>query len=156
MQFLESSNRRKATSIERRAWALNVKIAALESPPGSSGTRTLPGLDATPRALEPDPGSGLRRECGATSAAGPSDTGASSGEPGVGKFDLLKAWRRLQQPFARSVASNPKLISYLAAGTIQGLSSFHYERRVMRNRVLALLLLLSLAIWGIIATSIRH
>ena len=33
---------------------------------------------------------------------------------------------------------NPKLVNYLAAGSIQGLRPMRYEKRVARNRVLAL------------------
>jgi hypothetical protein len=85
--------------------------------------------------------------------------GSRCGQQGVGQSATRDLFGNVPGPTPRSVhravASNPKLISYLAAGSVMGLSPFRYERRVMRNRVLALTLLLSLVIWGL-ATSIRH
>jgi hypothetical protein len=71
-------------------------------------------------------------------------------ELGVRKYDLVGAWRQLQRHFRGPAASNPRLISYLAAGSIQGLRPLRYESRVARNRVIALSLLLFLVLWGLI------
>jgi cell division protein FtsB len=70
---------------------------------------------------------------------------------GVRKYDLLAAWRRLQSQFRGPAASNPKLVSYLAAGSIKGLRPLRYEKRVARNRFLALFIGLLLLLWGIVA-----
>jgi hypothetical protein len=45
-------------------------------------------------------------------------------------------WQRLVRFFRGPTSSNPKLVSYLAAGNIHGLQPLRYERRVARNRLL--------------------
>jgi cell division protein FtsB len=70
---------------------------------------------------------------------------------GVRKYDLLAAWSRLQSHFRGPPASNPKLVSYLAAGSIKGLRPLRYEKRVARNRFLALFIVLLLLLWGVVA-----
>lgn len=75
---------------------------------------------------------------------------------GVRKYDLPGAWRRFTRHFRGPPASNPKLINYLAAGSIQGLRPLRYEKRVARNRVLALALILALMLVGIISVFMRY
>jgi hypothetical protein len=77
-------------------------------------------------------------------------------ELGVRKYDLAGAWKRFQGNFHGPPASNPKLINYLAAGSIQGLRPLRYEKRVARNRVLALAFLLAMVLWGLFAIFWRH
>ena len=71
-------------------------------------------------------------------------------ELGVRKYDLASAWRRMKNQFRGPVASNPKLVQYLSAGSIQGLRPLRYEKRVARNRFLVLAGVLLLALWGIL------
>jgi hypothetical protein len=78
-------------------------------------------------------------------------TSAHYNELGVRKYDLTSAWRRLKNQFRGPVTSNPKLVHYLSAGSIQGLRPLRYEKRVARNRVIVLAAFLVLALWGIIA-----
>ena len=72
-------------------------------------------------------------------------------ELGVRKYDLPALWKRIRSHFSGPATSNPKLVNYLAAGSIQGLRPLRYEKRVARNRFLVLVLLLILVMWGIIA-----
>lgn len=72
-------------------------------------------------------------------------------ELGVRKYDLVSAWQRLKNVFKTPPASNPKLVNYLAAGSIQGLRPLRYEKRVARNRFIFLVVVLVLALWGILA-----
>jgi len=74
----------------------------------------------------------------------------------VRKNDFGAIWRRLKNHFRGPPTSNPKLVNYLAAGSIQGLRPLRYERRVARNRFIALLLFLVLVLWGLIAAFIKH
>jgi len=78
-------------------------------------------------------------------------TSAHYNELGVRKYDLTSAWQRLKNQFRGPVTSNPKLVHYLSAGSIQGLRPLRYEKRVARNRVIVLAAFLALALWGIIA-----
>lgn len=74
---------------------------------------------------------------------------------GVRKYDLAAAWRRWRNSFRSPPASNPKLVTYLAAGSIKGLRPLRYEKRVARNRLIALFLVLLLILWGVIYM-LRH
>jgi hypothetical protein len=76
-------------------------------------------------------------------------------ELGIRKFDFAELWRRFREQLSGPAASNPKLINYLAAGSIQGLRPLRYERRVARNRVVALTLVLLFLLWGIFAVVVR-
>jgi len=71
-------------------------------------------------------------------------------ELGVRKFDLVAAWRRLRNNVHGPSANNPKLVNYLAAGSIQGLRPLRYEKRVARNRVIALTIILVGVLGGIL------
>ena len=71
-------------------------------------------------------------------------------ELGTRKFDWATLWQRLKNNFRGPATSNPKLVSYLAAGSIQGLRPLRYEKRVARNRFILLVAGLALALWGII------
>lgn len=70
-------------------------------------------------------------------------------ELGVRKYDLVSLWRRLKNHFRGPATSNPKLVNYLAAGSIQGLRPLRYEKRVARNRFIFAVVLLVLILWGI-------
>lgn len=68
---------------------------------------------------------------------------------GVRKYNLQAAWNRFKNNFRGPMASNPKLVNYLAAGSIQGLRPLRYEKRVARNRFLVFIGFLILALWGL-------
>ena len=70
---------------------------------------------------------------------------------GVRKYDLVGFWRRLTAHFRGPSTTNPKLVNYLAAGSIQGLRPMRYEKRVARNRFLFLAIIIALVLWGLVA-----
>ena len=76
-------------------------------------------------------------------------------ELGVRKYDLAAVWRRTRSHFRGPATTNPKLVNYLAAGSIQGLRPMRYEKRVARNRFIFFVLLLALAMWGLIAVFMK-
>ena len=61
---------------------------------------------------------------------------------GVRKYDLPALWDRLRNHFRGPTTTNPRLVNYLAAGGVHGLRPMRYEKRVARNRFLALVILL--------------
>ena len=65
-------------------------------------------------------------------------------------YDLLALLRRFRNQFRGPSTTNPKLVSYLAAGGLQGLRPLRYEKRVARNRFIALVIVLFLTLLGII------
>jgi hypothetical protein len=69
-------------------------------------------------------------------------------ELGVRKYDLPALVRRIRGHFRGPATTNPKLVSYLAAGGIQGLRSLRYEKRVARNRFIAFVVVLFLLLLG--------
>ena len=77
-------------------------------------------------------------------------------ELGVRKYDILSAWERLKNQFRAPAASNPKLVSYLAAGTVRGLRPLRYEKRVARNRFIALFLILIAILWGLVVALFKN
>jgi hypothetical protein len=77
-------------------------------------------------------------------------------ELGVRKYDLFSMWRRLTNHFRGPATSNPKLVNYLAAGSIQGLRPLRYEKRVARNRFIVLVVILIAVLWGLIAVLMKR
>src|SRR5204863_4077892 len=77
------------------------------------------------------------------------DTSEHYNELGVRKYDLPALFRRIRNQFRGPSTSNPKLVSYLAAGGLHGLRPLRYEKRVARNRFIALVLLLFLILLGL-------
>jgi hypothetical protein len=77
-------------------------------------------------------------------------------ELGVRKYDLPALWSRLRNHFRGPTTSNPRLVNYLAAGGVQGLRPLRYEKRVARNRVLAMAGVLLAIFLGILFLFLRH
>jgi hypothetical protein len=80
-----------------------------------------------------------------------------TGEPlGIRRDDFSSFWQRFKAHFRGPMTSNPKLVNYLAAGSIQGLRPLRYERRVARNRFIVLVVVLALILWGILALLLKR
>jgi hypothetical protein len=77
-------------------------------------------------------------------------------ELGVRKYDLLALFHRIRNHFRGPSTTNPKLVSYLAAGGIQGLRPLRYEKRVARNRLIFFVIFLFLMLLGTIWVFVRH
>jgi hypothetical protein len=171
--------KKKHDPISDRARALNEQIAALEeeiqrlstrqsqaSPPTSAqprlrstaiphGPTLLPSANTGPHpAVSPEPvfEEFEQNRLDQQSEAAPPE---HFNELGVRKYDLAGAWQRLKNQFRGPATSNPKLVNYLAAGSIQGLRPLRYEKRVARNRFLVLVIFLVLALWGTIYVYFR-
>ena len=123
------------------------------APPRAAGPRvrstTLP-KGATPR---PAPESMFEAvDHRALSAPdGGADTPEHFNDLGVRKYDLAALWRRVRNHFRGPSTGNPKLVNFLAAGSLEGLRPMRYETRVARSRLLLLALFLLLMLWGIYA-----
>ena len=76
-------------------------------------------------------------------------------ELGVRKYDLPALLERIRKHFRGPSTTNPKLVSYLAAGGIQGLRPLRYEKRIARNRFIALVVVLFVVLLGLIAAFVR-
>lgn len=150
--------KKKADPISDHARALNDQIAALESQikkldsqlnqPGGPKLRatTLPSGAAVPPAVEPaskPPNLTIVREPVFEEVHQPPLQAPEAPPPpemfnefGVRKYDLPALWNRLRNHLRGPTTTNPRLVSYLAAGSFQGLRPMRYEKRVERNRFL--------------------
>lgn len=164
--------RKKNDPISERARALQSEIAALETQIKHLNSRIQDGQASQPRVrstvhrahpeadLGPPPThSGRPLEPifesvdheKVASASATTLPGISRSELGVRDQQTKNWWQRFKNQFRAPPASNPKLVNYLAAGSIKGLRPLRYEKRVARNRFLALFILFLLLLWGIIA-----
>jgi hypothetical protein len=166
--------RKKPDPLSDRARALNQEIAQLEDQIKRLGAQVErdqahPRLRSTALphgSTVSHPGAGAAPPSAAPAAAahepifeevdqGPLE---SNGEPilppehynelGVRKYDLPALLRRIRSFFQGPSATNPKLVSYLAAGGIQGLRPLRYEKRKARRRFIILAAVLFLLLLG--------
>ena len=70
--------------------------------------------------------------------------------------ESVSVWERIKNNFRGPATSNPKLVNYLAAGSIQGLRPLRYEKRVARNRFLLFAVALALMLWGLLAVILKR
>jgi cell division protein FtsB len=167
--------RKKPDPISERAQMLTAEIALLESeiqkldaqlqtetpPPRlrstalpSTANRPAPG--AAPASTPEEP---IFEQVGAGRFESPPEhltTPEHYNALGVRKYDLPALFRRLQNHFRGPSTTNPKLVSYLAAGGIQGLRPLRYEKRVARNRFIVFVVFLFLALLGLVTIFFRH
>jgi hypothetical protein len=159
---------KKADPISERSRTLNAEIAALESkirkyesqvearPPGPRLRSTAIPRPASPArpASPPTPKSPVFEKVDTKrlmKPAGPAGAPGHFNEFGGRKLDLPALLRRLREQFRGPTASNPKLVNYLAAGGIQGVRPLRREKRIARNRFLALVIILLFALLGLFA-----
>jgi cell division protein FtsB len=171
--------KKKPDPLSERARDLNAELAALEAEikqlstqrdaletqpklrsTATRGQHTVEGrsLHSAPVPQPPPPAEPIFEEVNQerVKAAAEPAAAAHFNELGGRKFDLAAAWRRWLDHFRGRTASNPRLINYLAAGSIQGLRPLRYERRVARNRFLLLTLFLLVVLWGLFAYFLRR
>jgi len=162
---------KKRDPISEKAQALNQQIQALEteikrlsaevaSPQPRFRSSTLPGGYSSAPPLDPARETSPREhfedvDHAPLKAAEPQVKNEHYNEMGVRKYDLAGAWGRFKDSLKTPPASNPKLVNYLAAGSIQGLRPLRYEKRVARNRFVFLVVVLLLMLWGILAVVFR-
>jgi hypothetical protein len=77
-------------------------------------------------------------------------------EFGGRKIDLPALWNRLCAYWRGPTTSNPRLVSYLAAGGFHGLRPMRYEKRVARNRFLGLVVVLFVVLFLILCHYFRN
>ena len=88
--------------------------------------------------------------------AEPAATPEYYNELGVRKYDFTALVCWMQNLFRRPTTMNPRLVSYLAAGGVQGLQPLRKEKRVARNRFIVLVIFLFLLLLGIISVFVRN
>jgi len=161
--------KKKPDPISDRARALSAEIAALEAQIKSLDARVQRQQSEPRVASTPTPNANLNPPSSAAPILsihepifedvdrdgleartdGP-NTPDHYNELGVRKYDLPALLRRLRDQLRGPSTTNPKLVSYLAAGGIQGLRPLRYEKRVARNRFIVFVAVLLLLLLGLI------
>lgn len=162
---------KKRDPISEKARALTEQIEALEAqikelsteannPAPRFRSSTAPGgLPARPPtpARAPEPREHFEQvDHTPLQSAAPAPGRAPQAELGEPKNSFTAAWQKLKDQFKTPPTSNPKLVNYLAAGSIQGLRPLRYEKRVARNRFIFLVIVLLLVLWGILAVIFKR
>ncbi len=159
---------KKSDPISERASALNDQIASLEAEIKRLDTQLqhtpVPRLRSTAvphgatfaRAPEPPPPIHIAHEpvfeeVKPLRPTNETTTPDQFNEFGVRKYDLPGFFGRLRQYFRRPTTSNPRLVTYLAAGGVQGLRPLRYEKRVARNRFIVVVVVLFLILVGLLS-----
>jgi hypothetical protein len=75
---------------------------------------------------------------------------------GVRKYDLPALWSRLKNHFHGPTSNNPRLVNYLAHGGVHGLRPMRYEKRVARNRFIALVIFLFVVLLCVISLFVHN
>jgi len=159
--------KKKADPISDRARALNDEIALLEAQIKDLDTRVqkeeshprlrstvLPHGDtlnhSAPRNSHPPQEPIFEEVRNVAAAPETATTPQHYNDLGVRKYDLPALLRRVRNQFRGPSTANPKLVSYLAAGGIQGLRPLRYEKRVARNRFIFFVFFLFLVLLGLV------
>jgi hypothetical protein len=167
---------KKPDPITDKARALNEEIAALEAeikkldsqltrapsprfrstaaPPGPAAPRVPDKPAAVPAAKTGPVFEDVKRGPLAPGLEAP--TPEVYNELGLRRYDLPALWHRLRNHFRGPTTSNPQLVNYLAAGGVQGLRPLRYEKRVQRNRVIALAGIFFAILLGILMLYWKH
>jgi hypothetical protein len=77
-------------------------------------------------------------------------------ELGVRKYDLPALWHRIRSHFHGPNTSNARLVSLLAAGSVQGLRPLRIEKRIARRRVIVFALILFFILLGILLLYLKQ
>jgi len=158
--------KKKADPISERSSELTARIAALESriknlsqraePEDPRRIRSTAYPPGAPTASRPanggphgDPVFERVDQKPLKDVPAPLPTARRDHETGARKFDLWEWLEGIKKHFRGPPAANPKLVNYLAAGNIQGLRPLRYEKRVARNRFVALTMVLVLVLFGL-------
>jgi hypothetical protein len=141
------------------------RLRSTAVPHGATITHVTPTADPLPAAPAPMPPpppkihEPIFEEVGQEplkSRAEPTTTPDHYNELGVRKYDFTALARWFQNLFRRPTAMNPRLISYLAAGGVQGLQPLRKEKRVARNRFIVLVIFIFLLLFGIVSVYMRN
>jgi outer membrane murein-binding lipoprotein Lpp len=152
--------KKKPDPISDRAKALNAEIAALEAQikklAASVQPPSQPRLSArltSSHLARANPREPIFEEIDRERLIDPSDSTSRPAKEenlGVHRFSMAAAWQRLLNYFRTPPPANPKLLNYLAAGSIQGLRPLRYEKRIARYRLIFLCICLLFVLWIIV------
>jgi len=129
------------------------KLRSTAIPHGATVSRKIENPPPAPKPLSHEP---VFEEVNAKSFQPEADPRDRYNELGVRKYDLPALWHRLCNHFRRPTTNNPRLVNYLAAGGVHGLRPMRYEKRVARNRFIALCIFLFVIMFGTFLVWLNH
>jgi len=170
--------KKKPDPISDRARALNSEIAALESqikrldtqlqrkhnhprlrstavPHGATITHTTQAAEPVTTTVRPEPIFEEVEQEPLTARHESATTPEHFNELGVRKYDFPALLGRVRDAFRGPTTTNPKLVSYLAAGGVQGLRPLRKEKRIARNRFIVFTVFLFFMLLGVIYMFVR-
>ncbi len=140
---LEAQIKQLDASLTQGAGRKSAAFRSTALPHGATITHTTPTAEPAPAApsprLSPKPDEPIFEELGQKPVKSQTETSTTPehyNELGVRKYDVTSLGRWFQNLFRRPPPMNPRLVSYLAAGGVQGLQPLRREKRVARNRFL--------------------
>ena len=163
--------KKKADPISERTRTLNAEIAALEvkiqklgaqvsqpQPHPRLRSTAMPhgatvSTHATTPAPRPAPAEPMFEEVDQNILKAKNETVTTPNhynDLGVRKYDFHALVQRIKNHFNPPPASDPRLLTYLAAGSFQGMRPLRYEKRVARNRFILLVTIFFLSLLGIL------
>ena len=168
-----ASSKKKADPISARARTLNDQIAALESeikkldtqiqrtPSPKLRSTALPHGATVPHSSEksaPATHEPVFETISAKTIAARTEAESPGhyNDLGVRKYDLPALWSRLKNHFHGPTSNNPRLVNYLAHGGVHGLRPMRYEKRVARNRFIALVIFLFVVLLCVISLFVHN
>jgi hypothetical protein len=170
--------KKKTDPISDRARALSSEIAALESqikrldaklqrgqnhprlrstavPHGATITHTAHAAEPITTTVRPEPIFEEVDQERLTTRHESESTPEHYNDLGVRKYDLPALLGRVRDAFRAPTTTNPKLVSYLAAGGVQGLRPLRKEKRIARNRFIVFTVFLFFMLLGVIYMFVR-
>jgi hypothetical protein len=134
--------------------ALDRQIARLEKQIAELSSSPLPEVQPRSRAASRGPATPQASAAVPLSDDRPIET--ANGGPTPRQFDLAGLWQRWFRRFSGGNASDTRLVTMLAAGSVHGLRPLRYEKRIARRRFLALLAILLLILYGVARVLFRN
>jgi hypothetical protein len=135
---------------------LEAELARLQSQLGRLASEPPPPIPPRPADQRPNPAPFAPPLAPPPAPAEPGTVHGHFNELGVRKWDLAAAWQKLTNHLQGPTGNNPRLTKMLAAGSIHGLRPLRHEKRVARNRFIALFVTLFLILVGVAHVYLRN
>jgi hypothetical protein len=150
---LETQIRRLDAQLQRGKALPRLRSTAV--PHGATITHTTQAAEPVTTTVRPEPIFEEVNQARLTARQETVTTPEHYNELGVRKYDLPAFLGRVRDAFRAPTTTNPKLVSYLAAGGVQGLRPLRKEKRIARNRFIMFTVFLFFMLLGVIYVFVR-
>lgn len=146
----EAKLERELAEVKARIRELDATLRSEAEAAPKMRSTARPGSGAAPARPVDEPGWEDLRPRGPGNPFTEPRTAVRHDAKGTARFDLVGTLRAWGSRLRRKPSRNPELVTYLAAGGIQGLPALRHERRVARNRFFIICAALAVVFLGII------